>query len=365
MVFVVSVMMLGACMNVVRVRTVNTAVYREACDTPPVEAQAGQSPAERVAAIAAAEKARVGLAKDQKINCDSVQGIPFYAKKVQFRQSSVYVDTWLRVTLTVEKKLVDTATGKEVVIDSGTQQYTKDLANPPGNGLSAIKKKLLESSTADQSVANDIITDFNKLTDVDKTKPINPRITKNSIDLEWVVDYTRTYYLNAPLPWFGTGTLTQTLNGDGTLASATASADTKVADSLSTLVPFKEFLTGKFIKPAPAAATDDKEKGDVQKGMIAFRTIDPASKISTKQYVYALSLNVAEMGYEYALSSEPQAAPFTVITPITFTEIEKPMANFSRKSVGGADDEKKDERQKVGISGSVSFPKDWGAPPKP
>lgn len=183
------------------------------------------------AAVSLAACAKVIWVKEKQTGSrdkpTAVYGIPFHVKVEEFRKTTVYADTWLRATLTVEKKLVDESTGQKALIDSGQQQYTVDIANPPPDELNEIKQKLLTASTAEQSVADDIVAQFRLLPAIVANKPFNPRVTKNVVTPEWVVDSTRTYYLNAPLPWLGTGNLTQELNPDGTLSKASSAPDRK------------------------------------------------------------------------------------------------------------------------------------------
>ena len=79
---------------------------------------------------------------------NDVYGIPFFVKKEQFRKTTVYADTWLRATLTVEKKLVDRTTGKEVLLDRGAQQYVKDIPKALGKPLFDIKAGILRGDNA-------------------------------------------------------------------------------------------------------------------------------------------------------------------------------------------------------------------------
>ncbi len=59
-----------------------------------------------------------------------VPGIPFFVKKQQFKQTSVYSKTWLRATLTVEEKLVDAKTGAFVSMGNGKEVYIRDVTKP-------------------------------------------------------------------------------------------------------------------------------------------------------------------------------------------------------------------------------------------
>jgi hypothetical protein len=290
-------------------------------------------------------------------------GVPFYIKVERFVHTTAYADTWIRATLTVEKKLVDNKDGKEVLVDVGQQSRIKNLVNAPKPALNAIKDEILRANNADIAQAEAVIRKFDVLNEIDFGIPRNPPIVRNVVDSAWVVDSTKTYYLNAPLPWFGAGNLTQKLAADGTLSEVISAPDTKIGEGLSTLIPFKEYLTGRYVKPAPAAATDPATKSDVESAFRQYRLIDPRTTLTDKVYVYVISLNIEEVGYEYTLTTRPKETREEAEkeTP-PFSAVASNMAEFTRKEIGGKkDDEKKDEGPEIGISGTINLPKGWGA----
>jgi hypothetical protein len=289
---------------------------------------------------------------------EKVDGIPFYVKTEQFRHTTVWIKTWLTATLTVEKKSIDTTNGKEAQTDSGKQVITKQLLKSDSPQLNSIRRALITANNKDVKDALKIVDDFEKLPSLPDDKAVVPIMLKNAIESEWVVDRSRQYYLNAPLPWFGTGNLSQELSADGTLSKASSSADTKLAEAIGTLLPLKEFLSGKFATPAAAAAKDDSMKIDAVQGVGILQSFNPKLTQKEAQYVYVLSLSVEEAGYQYTLSKWPEAAK----PPIAAIAIDATDALVSRTDLKADNAGKKTEDgQKIGISGSIDLPKDWGA----
>jgi hypothetical protein len=297
-----------------------------------------------------------------------IDGIPFYVKVEKFKRITTYTETWLRATLTVEKKAIDTADKKEVVVDAGKQPYVMDIPKGSNPALTAIKKTLLNAETEDAGTAEKVIDDFQKLAPYDHSNA-KPERVSNDIESEWVVDRSKTYYINAPLPWFGSASLTQKLAPDGTLTEVTSTPDTKLAEGLSTLIPFKEFLSGKFVESVADATEAAPSEDDKMKISQALQSLDldvpvrgAREKARTRRIVFAITLTIEEVGYEYTLSTLPQATPFTDLKPLCFKDIDAGKVLFARKdiAVGRKEEDKKQDGQKIGIAGSISLPKEWG-----
>ena len=296
-----------------------------------------------------------------------IDGIPFYAKTELFKKTSVYSQTWLRATLTVTKKLIDQKDNKELPYGGNKLPYVKDLPKGSNPELAEIIKKIVNADIESPGTAVDIISKFRNLPAFDSST-VTPELVSNSVTSEWVVDRSKTFYLNAPRPFFGSGTLKYKLATDGTLGEGESTADSKLAEGLSTLIPLKEYLTGKFVETpseADKAATTEGMKLQlygVTKSMDAItgpksRTADERDR----RFVYAMELSIDEVGYEYTLTALPQPEPICDLTALKFQDIGLGKALFLRKPIGGEKKkEDKTEGKKVGISGSIEFPKDWG-----
>jgi hypothetical protein len=283
-------------------------------------------------------------------------GVPFYVKTQQFKQTSVYNKTWLRATLTVEKKWRDRKTGKDT--ERGKESFARDVAKASStNPLENLRTAILKSNNTSVDAALRLVESFTKIDSV-KEADVPAVLVKNSIESEWVVDAGNTYYLNAPLPWFGTGNLSQELNSDGTLSKASSNPDTKLAEGISALLPLKEFLTGEFVKPGKDATSDSSTKNDAVGSFLASMAKRPGAKVEEGDFVYVLSLDVTEVGHEYTLMRPPQHQK-PAVAAIPFSAIASDEAMFEMKDLGSDKEDKGDDKDtpKIGISGSITLPK--------
>lgn len=296
--------------------------------------------------------------EDGKKVYKKIAGIPFYKKTAQYTQKTTYDLTWLKVTLSVEKQLAATPGTAQPAGKIPPKTFERNFCISEISQLDQLKKAIIaaESGSVDGTVLIDKFIDFplSNLSDHAQylRKCGNPSVSQNTIETALVVDTDHPYYLNAPLPWFGTGSLTQKLSGEGTLSEATASADTKVADGISSLIPLKDYLSGKFVKKAG----DD---ADV-KTTAWSRPVPVRANLSVE-----LSLKIEQVGYEYTFTKilSPDEAKkdgnFVAQKALVFSPDDHA---FSRKIIKPASgDEKKEEGKKIGISGNIEFPKDWGA----
>jgi hypothetical protein len=284
-------------------------------------------------------------------------GLPFYIKVERFKPTSVYRKTWLRLTMTVEHKGTDTKTGKAVTAGNEKAIYQKDVLRDSPQ-LAALKAAMVRSSgTEVEALA--LINQFKSLPAIANDDSVTPVLVKNTVQSVWVVDSAHTYYLNAPFPWFGSGNLTQELNPDGTLSKVTSNPESKVAEGISALLPIKEFLTGEFVKSGTASDTAPASANS--KLMMMLRSVRPAIQPTDAVFVYEISLDITEMGHEYTLESALLLAQPATYPPIAFSKIQSNEATFTMTDVGAADKDKKDDGQKIGISGTINFPKNWGA----
>lgn len=232
-----------------------------------------------------------------------LSGVPFYVKVDEYVHSTVYERRWLRATLKVEKKMRDTKSDKEVTIDVGTQSVTRELLASTTE-LDALRLRLLQPDGDSFEAAERLVAAFSALKSVAESD-VPARLVANTVSRETIVDRSRVYYLNAPLPWFGTGNLTQELNPDGTLTKVVSNPDTKLAEGISSLLPLKEYLTGRFVKSATAAATSPTTSGDAVKGIAQLRDFRPSIKKEEADFIYALSLETVPVGREYRVESAP------------------------------------------------------------
>lgn len=266
-----------------------------------------------------------------------LEGIPFYAKKQLFRQSSTYEVRWLDVTLEI---------GQVRGADRVAHSKLSTLARLDSPGLQDLRETLaILSDTSVDEPANTaakvrVLAAFANL-DAETpavnrdAPPVAAQLTANSVDAVVVVDYGRTYYLNSPLPWFGTGKLTSELNADGTLSKASSEADTKMAEALSTLLPIKEFLTAELIKPAAA----------------------PGAAASVFAPFY-FTLQVKSSGYRYTYVAEHETDPCPKVASCILPALPSTHPRFTRTSLDEPAEKPKDDGKAIAFSGSVKLPKE-------
>jgi hypothetical protein len=299
-------------------------------------------------------------------------GLPFYVKRPQYTHTTVYRRVWLRATLGIETALkpVDTKAAPAAgAATPKTQTIVRDF--PKGSDkLEAIKLDIIKANSGVAGKpASDVIAAFRAEKSIGEDA-VTPIPVKNVVATEWVVDSSKTYYLNATMPWFGSANLTQKVNADGTLSETTSSPDTKLADGLSALIPFKEFLTGKFVKSGTAAAADPATSTDAAELLHSLNNSSVLKAYGTggkplvldlkdTNYTTTLTLSVEEVGYEYALSTLPSSNEIRDLQAIPFADKDK--SNFTVTAIGAKKEDKNDETPKIGISGSIDLPKEWAA----
>ena len=142
--------------------------------------------------------------------------------------------------------------------------------------------------------------------------------------------------MNAPLPWFGAGSLTQELNQDGTLSKATSTPDTKMEGGITSLIPFKEYLTGRFVQDLKDETPANALNAVTPEGIIWLESVRRrAFQISRDkkdvQVVYVLSLSTEEIGQEYTFTKIHKPEPISP-TPIPFDTAKQTFSRRDRDS---------------------------------
>ncbi len=228
---------------------------------------------------------------------DNPTGIPFFAKRLINEHTTSYALTWLEVTVTVKPVEQPNKQGeqsKNTAEHKGTWLVREDLWNPS-----------IVSNAADEATSLDDLRDR-----LDKELPglfLDPGSIIQALDFarpdvgeeekepthEGLVlslianatkvvaenDYEHPYSVNIRIPWFGTGSGTIKLGNDGSLAEATASVDTKFADS----IPLKGLLEKAFaistlVEPEPSKRSVNFVIDSAQRGYLySFRARSPAA----------------------------------------------------------------------------------------
>ncbi|WP_144775388.1 hypothetical protein [Marinobacter maritimus] len=302
------------------------------------------------------------VTKDGVESVSDVGGIPFYTKKEIYKQVTSYSRSWLVATLSVEKFLVTEKDGKFETFPLDKQGIEKHISKSQLSELNGVREAILQPGLADDARVEALLKAFSRIDGLTDFSSVAPVQIENKITSSWVVDESSKYFLNAPLPWFGSGDLTQELNSDGTLSKVISSPDTKLSEGISSLIPIKEYLTGKFVDPLEDdtdAKAAEKLTGEGE-ALLApmLNSVDMPELRRASELVYKATLSISESGYIYSFENVHENFPST-IAPIPFDTSSQ---IYTRNVIGekpGAT-EKKDEDKSVGVSGTISFPKGWG-----
>jgi hypothetical protein len=199
----------------------------------------------------------------------SAGGLPFYTKAMIYRQHSTYEYAWIRVSLSTAP-VVGEDKGEEKL--GARTTFVREIADIPENRARVARLQALVSdfpgapldSLSDRLVAiRSVLDSIAPLPSTHRTKPTaaDLRLTGNFVERVAIVDYTKTYYLNARVPFFGSSNLSAEVAADGTLSKGANAAVGGGADALSAvttavtgITPIREYLSSKWI-PTRADST--------------------------------------------------------------------------------------------------------------
>ncbi|GGY61244.1 hypothetical protein GCM10011613_00780 [Cellvibrio zantedeschiae] len=264
----------------------------------------------------------------------SVGGIPFYVKKNIYTHNSKYSTTWLKATLTITYK-TDATNAKP----SNEQIYEVEIPKTELIKLTSIKKLILEADPNSFEDTAKVTSEFVALQEKADITQVKPELIANFISTESIVDTEKPYYLNAPLPWFGSNSLTQELAADGTLSKVTAAPDTHLSEAITSLIPLKEYLTKRFVGSSTEALVAESGGGN------------------TTSVVWDLSLNIIETGYIHTFTEALKSRP---TGPLKELDFDTTKYAFTREPITSASEkkEKKEENKNViSINGTIGLPK--------
>ena len=261
-------------------------------------------------------------------------GVPFLRKVTLFRQTTVYESHAVRATLEIGRR----AGGKleAVSVDQAT-------VAPKSPALAALRAELERQSArqpasraeSDASRAA-VVAAFAALARaaVDPAVPSRPQLVANALERASVADPGTVYYLNARLPWFGSGQVATKLAADGTLTEAAGEGKSELGAGLAALLPVKELLTAKLLPPAPQVTV--KADGE-----------PPPPE------AWEFRLTVESVGYRFAFTRE-HAAPPAALAPLPF-DLEH--EQFTRTALDGPPaGAKADDKKTIKFEGDVEMP---------
>lgn len=258
----------------------------------------------------------------------SVKGIPFYVKVEKYEQNTKYEKIWIEATLTVD---LIAGTNKKTI-----QKITRYFAKDQMQEIIDFRDSVSKTVDCDQKKYKQIVNKFNNMRGEVSPDPIKEELISNTLKSMWVVDGSKTYYLNAPLLWFGKNTLSHTLKDDGTLATASSAPDTQLAQGISTLLPVKDFFTS------------------IVTSVLKTSTMSGAgSRSAGKENKYQISIDLEEKGYVYTFCEQNDKKP---VGPIKFDIIN---GFFVREALDFKTEEapKKSDEKSIGFNGEITLPK--------
>ncbi len=308
----------------------------------------------------------VGCLSSVRVSTKANDGIPFYVRRVEHVQHTIRDLPWLQVALSASPVRMTKPDGEEL-LGASTTRYRNVPSTPDGRAAIA---KLIQDVASMQAVIDrsracgifkTVDSDFRQLPEatidnIAASDGSQLRVTSNFIERVSFVDYSKTYYLNGKVPWFGSSSLSAELSDAGTLskgANATtggaAEAITAIAGAATGLFPLKELFSAKFVPPAP----DNDQKTVL---LNAIPTEDPCAE-SRNPLPLRVTVEVTPQAYivEFVArvdTSVLSAAPL----PVDFT---KGSFTITPRTTSGG----KSADAGISFSGQVTLPP--VKPPKP
>jgi hypothetical protein len=222
-------------------------------------------------------------------------------------------------------------------------QLLTTRAEAGSQALADLRRVLVKASSTEPELKptfDDVMKAFQAVKEAgDQIKPernpLSNDLVSNSLAQVAIVDYDKPYYLNGPLPWFGSTKVSAELNTDGTLSQGAIEPETKLAEGIAALLPLKEFLTGKFVKtPTPGAAGG---------GLMEYK------------------LTVEPRGYRYTITADYSSDPCREVKLDAECKV-KPLIKkgdnlWVRTPLDSPSAEKKGDGDAITFSGNITLPK--------
>jgi len=298
---------------------------------------------------------------DDHWNTQKAKGIPFYLKVQRYQQETAYEKTWYEVNLRVFQLSPDEIKKDGPVLrEKETVSFTYVFNESALEELRTLQAQLVKSDvTADdikglraeleEKAAKKPLTTIE-----DPTTPVSNRVQPIT-----VVDYRKPFYINAPLQWFGSSSLTSKLGSDGTLTEATATVEPKITEAVTSFLPLKELLSSRWIETdeqpmellrteaaLPIRATLSIEKKGHSYTFSRIHETDPCGEVG-EVWDAGEALEAGEVRVVKSITGEYQCPP------ISFSD----KGNYVRTDLGAKPPKKKDSGQTVSVSGTIELPK--------
>ncbi len=282
----------------------------------------------------------IWVSKQKGDDIDRVRGVPFYVKTLRRVQTTTWETTWLDVSLQVSR--VGGTTGRPL-----SSYVLKKTVYCADRSLTALRNEVNSANTQRGKTASDVESVFNQLQACD-ANPASPTVVSNVVADEPYVDYSQVYYINGPLPWFGSGKTAFKINADGTLAEGSGEGESKLTDLLTSVIPIKDILTAKILPPAP--------KTDVAEALKTFKTAGPdeiRTAVDELAPATVLVLTIETKGKRCAWSRAADKCTGECLSDYAKDGNAYPLGCKPLGDEGG----KKDDENKVTFSGDITLPK--------
>ena len=272
------------------------------------------------------------------------KGVPFHRKTEVHRQHSTYEYPWVRVTLSMAPLLPTKPTDTAEKLGARTT-YVIDVRDDAADWTKiralqdAVRKLSGATRPADAEAALvNVFTAREALPALAPGHAHKPdasllRLVGNYVERVSVVDYSRTYYLNASIPPFGSNSLEAQLAPDGTLSKSVGTgtggvgdAVANVAAALTGFLPIKEALTANWA-PSKADSTAMKNQ-KATFGPMLHAVADPATfafRVEVAVESQALKFDFTTDRVPAATTSNPSRLTPNYEQAFTVTPVERPM----------------------------------------
>jgi hypothetical protein len=265
---------------------------------------------------------------------DNVPGIPFYNKIAMCKEETVWAEPAYTLTLkkTTTYKFVDEAKAKAAgakLPDPFTRSATKVLSlsqfQPSNSDLQSLLSTLNKTVALAEPDITEVDTDWTALNAKPDYVPLSipedeigkshdAMLIAETSASEMLVDYSKTYYLNAPRPWVGTSQVDEKLGPDGTLTEGSAQVQGQTLSTVLTAVT--SVLSGVVSKlPAlgapgqPTTPPPDATQVTVVFELTVKKDIYQHTHTRYINFANPCPVEIVNSGYALTISSSNQAPP--------------------------------------------------------
>lgn len=288
-----------------------------------------------------------------------VKGIPFYTQKAIILQETKYLYDWKVLTLIkkVGEEKVKVTPIVQVRIKSDEDLTALEAA------VNALNKE--GATENDLQGVTDEIKQLKQVSlhsdDID-----SDNIIGNKWSSKMIVDYSRTFYLNSKLPWFGTSTVSQKLASNGTLSEASGTIDSQIDELAGVVAGLATPLASVKVAEIENEVTPSvvEEISTIE----AFGNFDRKSLELENDFLMAMISNLSKEIVRYELKVEEKGYIYTFSKTYEFHDSDKantPISfdlgngNYTRENwPQNKKEPKKEDKPTINVSGSIQLPEE-------